>query len=130
MGATVKRNTTVRTENEVNVVLKGVKCLEYKMDGTGKGEVLVGAIEQTEVTFHMMTTESKLVPLLVSISGHTCRGDKRCFGQLTFNSPRRQASVPETRRHENGAVHFELGVSPTQRNSCFAPVSSTKGPCW
>lgn len=59
MGATVKRNTAVRPENEVNVVLKGVKCLEYKLDGTGKGEVLVGAIEEAEVTFHMMTTESK-----------------------------------------------------------------------
>jgi hypothetical protein len=64
VGATVKRNTIVRTENEVNVVLKSVKCLEYKMDGTGKGEVLVGAIEQAEVTFHMMTAESKLVPPL------------------------------------------------------------------
>lgn len=49
----------MRTENEVNVVLKGVKCLEYKLDGTGKGGVLVGAIEEAEVTFHMMTTESK-----------------------------------------------------------------------
>lgn len=67
MGAAVKRNTTVRMENEVNVVLKGVKCLEYRPDRTGKGEVLVGAIEQAEVTFHMMTTESKLIPLLVAV---------------------------------------------------------------
>lgn len=65
----MKRNTTVRTENEINVVLKGVKCVEYKTDGTGKGEVLVGAIEQAEVTFHMMTTGSKLISLWISILG-------------------------------------------------------------
>ena len=54
----------MRTENEVDVVLKGVKCLEYKMDPTDEGEVLVGSIEQTEVTCHMTTAESELAPLL------------------------------------------------------------------
>ena len=60
----VRRNTTVRTENEVDVVLKGVICSEYKMDPTGEGEVLVGSIEQTEVICHMMTAESELALLL------------------------------------------------------------------
>ena len=51
----------MRTEDDVNVVVKEVRCLEYKKNEDEDGEILAGSLEQVDVTFQMTTAESTFV---------------------------------------------------------------------
>jgi hypothetical protein len=56
----VRRNTTVKTEATINVVIQGVECFGFVEDEQASH------IDKVDVTFHMTTVESELQPVFTN----------------------------------------------------------------